>query len=206
MFTGLVETLGQVVAATGVSPRRLSIASDLPSAEVQLGDSIAVDGCCLTVVERGSTLVFEAATETLQRTSLGTLAVGARVHLERAMRLSDRLGGHLVSGHIDGLGCLTGRQQRGSALYLTVSLPAPLLRLVAPQGSVTLAGVSLTVTAVMTGGFEVGLIPHTLQHTTLGALAVGQFVNVEADLLARYVARLLATGGGAGASVGAPHV
>lgn len=192
MFTGLVETLGTVVAATGDSPRRLTIASSIPPDAVQLGDSVAIDGCCLTVVARGATgLTFEAATETLARTTLGQLGVGTQVNLERALRVGDRLGGHLVAGHVDGLGIVMVREQRGSALYLGVEAPADVARLCAPRGSITIAGVSLTVTDVQQRTVFVGLIPHTLAVTTLNALTRGDAVNLEADLIARYVARLM---------------
>jgi riboflavin synthase len=158
-----------------------------------LGDSVAIDGCCLTVVEiEPGHLSFEAASETLARTSLGVLAVGDAVHLERALCFGDRLGGHLVSGHIDAVGHVKHREMRGSALYLTIEAPNEVARLTASRGSITIAGVSLTVTDVVGNAVSVGLIPHTLTHTTLGALAVGDAVNLEADLIARYVERLLA--------------
>ena len=192
MFTGLVEATATVVRATGVSPRRLTLASNIALTDVQLGESIAVDGCCLTVVAADSDgLTFEAATETLARTTLGTLQVGMPVHLERALRFGDRLGGHLVAGHIDCVGTLQGRDMRGSALYLTVDVGPTVAQLTAPRGSITFAGVSLTVTDVQQNLVSVGLIPHTLAVTHLGQLAVGAGINVEADLLARYVARLL---------------
>jgi riboflavin synthase len=205
MFTGLVETMGTVVAATGSTPRRLTIQSPLPHGEVRLGDSVAVDGCCLTVVAADATgLAFEAATETLARTTLGGLAVGARVNLERALRLGDRLGGHLVAGHVDGVGTVRERAQRGSALYVGIEAPREVGRLTAPRGSITVAGVSLTVTEVRDMTFWVGLIPHTLGATTLGALQVGDRVNLEADLLARYLERLLHVEGAAALTGGAP--
>jgi riboflavin synthase len=200
MFTGLVETIGVVRRATGDSPRRLTLHSGIPQGEVALGDSIAIDGCCLTVVEKGEDgLSFEAATETLRRTTLGSLRPGAKVNLERALRLGDRLGGHLVSGHVDGLGTLTSREQIESALYLGVEAPADIAPLIASQGSVAVAGVSLTVTRVERRTFWIGLIPHTLAVTTLGALAVGDLINIEADLIARYVQRLATYGKDPGA-------
>ena len=194
MFTGLVEAVGTVVHAAGQAPRCLTLAAPLAAEAVAVGDSVAVDGCCLTVVRvdaAPAALSFEAATETLSRTTLGRLQVGHRVHLERAMRLSDRLGGHLVAGHIDAVGHLRSREMRGSALYLEVAAPPEVMRLTAARGSITLAGVSLTVTATTGGSLWVALIPHTVAVTTLGALAVGDEVNLEADLLARYVERLL---------------
>lgn len=197
MFTGLVEAVGTVRQATGDSPRRLTIASALPSAEIAIGDSVAIDGCCLTVVEAAhDALTFEAATETLRRTTLGALRSGDTVNLERALRLGDRLGGHLVSGHVDGLGALRTREHVASALYLGIEAPDDVAPLIASQGSITVAGVSLTVTRVEGRLFEVALIPHTLAVTTLDKLRVGDGVNLEADLIARYVQRLTAYGRG----------
>ncbi len=198
MFTGLVETVGTVRAASGDSPRRLTIESSLPNAEIKVGESIAIDGCCLTVVEvsdRG--LAFEAATETLKRTTLGLLGAGDRVNLERSLAVGDRLGGHIVTGHVDCIGTVRERDQRGSALYLGIAVPPEVARLTAARGSTALGGVSLTVTEVTGatrgefGLFFVGLIPHTLRVTTLGERKIGDSVNVEADLLARYIERLL---------------
>lgn len=195
MFTGLVETTGKVVAAVGDAPRRLDIRSSLPTADIRLGDSVAVDGCCLTVVHVShNTLRFEAATETLARTTLGGLQVGSAVHLEQAMQVGDRLGGHIVAGHVDDTGAVVSREMRGSALYLGIAASAAVSRLVAPRGSVTVAGVSLTVTDVVGDTFFVALIPHTLAVTHLGDLQVGERVNLEADLIARYVERLMLAG------------
>ena len=192
MFTGLVETVGTVRAAVGTSPRRLTIASAIPPHEVAIGDSVAIDGCCLTAVEVAeSGIAFEAATETLSRTTLMGLQPGHRVNLERALRLGDRLGGHLVSGHVDGIGAVRVREYRGSALYLGIEAPDEVARLTAARGSTTIAGVSLTVTDVQDRTFYVALIPHTGQATTLGDLQVGDPVNLEADVIARYVERLM---------------
>jgi riboflavin synthase len=199
MFTGLVETTGVVRGVKGASLRRLTIESSLSNEEVVVGDSIAIDGCCLTVVEvshRG--LEFEAATETLARTTLGQIAVGARVNLERALSAGGRLDGHIVTGHVDCVGIVQLREQRGSALYFGVEVEPEVGRLVAARGSIALAGVSLTVTEVRGGVFHVGLIPHTLAATSLEALRVGDPVNVEADILARYVDRLLEARSGGG--------
>ena len=193
MFTGLVEAVGTLVEVQGSSPRRLVIRSELPTSEVALGDSVAINGCCLTVVSKGSdTLAFEAATETLSVTTLGGLTAGRRVHLERALRVGDRLDGHLVAGHVDGIGVLRAREQRGSALYLGVEAPESVSRLTVDRGSITLDGVSLTVTEVRERVIWVGLIPHTLSWTALGELKIGDSLNLEADMIARYVAKLLA--------------
>jgi riboflavin synthase len=195
MFTGLVEAMGRVARASGDSPRRLTVSSTIPPTEVGIGDSVAIDGCCLTVVEKSAEgLSFEAATETLRRTTLGKLKVGDAVNLERALRLGDRLGGHLVSGHVDGLGRVVSREQDGSALYYGIEAPADIAPLVASQGSITVAGVSLTVTKVEGRVFWIGLIPHTVAVTTLESLRPGDPVNLEADVIARYVQRLMSTG------------
>ncbi len=200
MFTGLVETMAQVTAveqAHHAAPRRLTLCSTLDVAAVSVGDSIAVDGCCLTVVEvvpKTSELAFEAATETLRRTTLGAVKAGQKVNLERSLCFGDRLGGHLVAGHVDAVGQVQVFEQRDSALYLGIELPAELLRYVTPRGSVTLAGVSLTVTEVLGGTCYVALIPHTLQVTALQYLRLGDRINVEVDLLARYVESLLVAG------------
>ena len=197
MFTGLVEKVGTLRAsqqARAEVPRRLTIRCDLGDAPARVGDSVAVEGCCLTVVpgtEEPAELCFEATTETLERTSLGTLTVGSRVNLERSLRLGDRLGGHLVSGHVDAVGEVVAVEPRDSAVYLTVRAPAALQRFITPRGSITLAGVSLTVTAAAPPTFAVALIPHTLAHTTLGERQPGDRLNIEVDLLARYVDNLL---------------
>jgi len=153
---------------------------------------VAIEGCCLTVVaQAASTLTFEAASETLKRTTLGELRVGAPVNLERALAVGGRLDGHLVMGHVDGVGVVRALRQEGSALYLTVAVSDEIIRLTAARGSTTLSGVSLTVTRVERDELTVALIPHTLAQTTLPLLKVGDRLNVEADVLARYVARLL---------------
>jgi riboflavin synthase len=206
MFTGLVETTGEVIYVAqqhAEKPRRLRLRCALPSHETTVGDSVAVDGCCLTVVavapgapsepnqQALSELEFEAAAETLARTSIGSLAVGHTVNLERSLRMGDRLGGHLVSGHIDAACRITAVEQRHSALYLSVALPPELRRFASARGSITLAGVSLTLTDVDGGVATVALIPHTLQMTTLKLRQVGDTLNVEMDMLARYVDTLL---------------
>jgi riboflavin synthase len=197
MFTGIVEDTGRVLQpppplATSGGAARLVVETGLDLADTRLGDSIAVDGCCLTVVEMGPRRVaFDLGPETLAVTTLGRLAAGARVHLERALRLSDRLGGHLVAGHVDAVGTVERRQQVGDALLLRIAAPASITRYCIHKGSITVAGVSLTLNVVDEGGFEVGLIPHTLEVTHLGELGPGDGVNLEADLIGKYVERLL---------------
>jgi len=193
MFTGIIEATGTVEAldrhAGGV---RLSVTTALDVGSLPLGASIAVDGACLTVVERAAgRFAADLGPETLARTTLGSLARGGRVHLERPLRLGDALGGHLVSGHVDGVGAIIARREVGDALELEISAPEAVARTLVPKGSVTVAGASLTVNAVAGDAFQVTLIPHTLAVTTLGALAVGAPVNLEGDLIAKHVDRLV---------------
>lgn len=199
MFTGIVEELGRVEALTHTRGEgaRLRIGANLVLDDVGLGDSIAVNGCCLTVVamhtEPGGAGWWEAdvSEETLARTSLGNLAVGSALNLERSVRLADRLGGHLVQGHVDGVGEVVE-----PVPDLRVRLPQHLLRYVVEKGSITVDGVSLTVVKPLPDGFTVAIIPHTSAITTLGAKAPGDPVNIEVDVLAKYVERLLAGDGG----------
>jgi riboflavin synthase len=199
MFTGLIADMGTVRALRRESEgARLTVTTAFPMAELQLGESIAVNGACLTVVAFGSGIfTADVSPETLERTTLGELAPGHRVNLERALRLSDRLGGHLVSGHVDAVASVAERHRDGNAERFTFLLPAAANRFVAEKGSVTVDGISLTVNAVTEEGFSVAVIPHTLARTTLQECAIGHRVNVEVDLLARYVARLLGGGGSA---------
>jgi riboflavin synthase len=198
MFTGLIAGVGRLAAREmrGGDARILVEAGTLPFDDVQLGESIAVNGCCLTVVAFDATgFAVDASNETLALTTLGRLAIGAPVNLERAMLPTDRLGGHLVSGHVDGLGIAAKRWDDARAERWRFEAPMALLRYVAHKGSVCVDGVSLTVNAavVESGGFEVALIPHTVAHTAFHALREGDAVNLEVDLLARYVERLLAS-------------
>lgn len=194
MFTGLIQAVGRIVARESHgSDQRLRIAfADLDRADVVLGESIAVSGVCLTVVAFDADgWVADVSNETLALTTLGGLPAGAAVNLERALRASDRLGGHMVSGHVDGLGHVArvwddGRSQR----WRFTSAP-DLLRFIASKGSVAIDGVSLTVNAVDDEAFEVNLVPHTISHTAFAQTAVGAAVNIEVDVVARYVERLL---------------
>lgn len=196
MFTGLIETTGQVVACSAAGAlRRLRIAPARPDycADVEVGESIAVSGVCLTVVALDPhSIEFDVAPETLARTTLASLAPRAQVNLERSLTAGSRLGGHFVAGHVDALSIVLAITDEGSASRWRFALPAAVEALVATKGSVALDGVSLTVAAVSDGAFEVQLIPHTLAVTTFGQMAVGTEVNLEADLLARYVQRALA--------------
>jgi riboflavin synthase len=195
MFTGLVRSVGRVTHIdAGAEQRTFVIAAQLAAPDRSLGASVSVSGVCLTVTaasERDFTVV--AAFETLAKTSLGGFTEGTPVNLEPALRVGDALGGHLVSGHVDGLARLRSRTPRGDAVLMWFDVPADLLPFIAVKGSVCVDGVSLTVNDVDDAGFAVGLIPHTLAVTTLGARAAGDAINLEVDLLARYVARLLPT-------------
>jgi riboflavin synthase len=197
MFTGLVEALGTVRGVQSVrSGRSLIIAEPALAPELAIGDSVAINGACLTVVERDrETFRFQAGPETLLRTNLGELATGDRVNLERALHLGDRLGGHLVQGHVDGMGRITDRHRQGEWEVVWFSCPAALAEQMVSKGSVAVDGVSLTLVDVAAEGFSVALIPHTLERTTLGFKAAGATVNLETDLLAKYVWKCLRGGG-----------
>jgi len=193
MFTGLVESLGRVVEAVPEPPGlRLVVDATAIASDAALGDSICTSGCCLSVVRiEGPRLTFELGPETLARTTLGGLKPGAVVNLERSLRLHDRLGGHLVTGHVDGMGRLASKLQEGDWITCRFSAPPQLLGQMASKGSVAVDGVSLTLVDVTPTEFSVALIPHTLAHTTLGSLAVGDGVNLETDLVFKYVDRWL---------------
>jgi riboflavin synthase len=170
---------------------RLVVEAGRLAGETAVGDSVAVDGCCLTVVAReGEALAFDAVPETLARTTLQDRRPGDRVNLELPLRPIDRLGGHFVQGHVDGVACVLSRRRDGSGERMRISLPDALRGQVVPKGSIAVDGVSLTVAAVGADGFEVALIPRTLETTTLGARREGDRVNVEGDILAKYVAAL----------------
>lgn len=192
MFTGLVEEAGRVeevrAAAAGA---RLVVAARAVLDGLAVGDSVAVNGACLTAVEvTGAGFAVDCVAETLRRTALGALAAGDRVNLERPMRLGDRLDGHLVQGHVDGVGTVAGASAEGESTVLEVAAPAPILRYVVEKGSIAVDGVSLTVAARRADAFTVALIPHTMAVTTLGPGAVGRAVNLEVDVLAKYVEAL----------------
>jgi riboflavin synthase len=197
MFTGIVEELGEVVAVDDVGDAvRLTVRGPTASSDAGHGDSVAVNGCCLTVVEQAADrLTFDVMAESLDKTSLGALRPGSRVNLERAMRADGRLGGHIVQGHVDGTARIVAREPSEHWDVVTFSLPPELARYVAMKGSVTVDGVSLTVSGLSDDGeheprFSVSLIPTTLELTTLGHKQVGDLVNLEVDVLAKYVERL----------------
>jgi len=198
MFTGLVSDIGEIIAvrerAEGL--RRLAIACSYPRASISEGASIACAGVCLTVVETAdeggrTSFAVDAAAETLKLTTVGRWQAGRRINLERALKLGDELGGHLVAGHVDGVAVVTARDELTDMLRLELRVPAGLARFVAAKGSVALDGVSLTINEVAGDTFSVLIIPHTLRVTTLGGLAQGAEVNIEVDVMARYAARLV---------------
>lgn len=189
MFTGIVVEQGEVREP----PPRLVLRAPGIAADAAIGDSVAIDGCCLTVTAiDGDRLSFDAVPETLRRSSLGRLVAGSLVNLEPALRAGDRMGGHLVQGHVDGVGSLLTAAPEQEAVNMTFSAPAEVLRYVIEKGSITVNGVSLTVTAFDKSGFSVSVIPHTRQATNLGRLQPGDPVNLEADLFGKYVERMQA--------------
>lgn len=204
MFTGLVEVAGRVTLRDERPPGlRLAVAAGPIAADARLGDSISISGCCLTVVGiEDDALHFDLGEETLSRTTLGRIAVGGRVNLERSLRVGSELGGHFVTGHVDGLGHLQRREDSGEWSKMWFMAPPLLLKQMASKGSIAVEGVSLTLVDVDQQTFSVALIPHTLEVTTLGALAVGDAVNLETDVLAKYVERQLAWRGAANEAAG----
>jgi riboflavin synthase len=193
LFTGLIQDVGQVQSVeTGVGGARLRIATSVGS-ELALGDSVAVNGVCLTTTAVAADgFEIEAMNQTLEVTALGGLDAGSRVNLELAMRASDRLGGHIVQGHVDGVGEVSSIGQDGFAKRLRVDLPAELMRYAIDRGSIALDGVSLTIAALGKGWIEVSLIPETLERTNLGEVEPGRKLNVECDVIAKHVERLMA--------------
>lgn len=196
MFSGIIEEIGKITATSDSNEgRRLKIAARLVTSDIKLGDSIAVSGTCLTAVEfTKDSFTAEASFETLRRTKLGELKTGQQVNLERALKFSDRLGGHLVSGHVDGLAELVGLRKEGFSQILEFSAPESLSAFFIEKGSVTVDGISLTVAYLKEPAagkfvFAIAAIPHTLEVTTLSSLALGDKVNLEADLIGKYVAR-----------------
>lgn len=196
MFTGIVEDKGTIRAMESRGPVvRLTVETALDLSDTRLGDSIAVDGVCLTVTAiDGPRVSFDVGPESLRVTALSRAAVGAGVHLERALRLSDRLGGHLVQGHVDGTGTVRARRQEGETLKLDLDAPADVVRLCIHKGSICIDGVSLTLNELWDDGFSVWLIPHTLERTHLGERKPGDPVNLENDVVGKYVERLLGKG------------
>lgn len=195
MFTGIVTDVGEIERLEHRGDLRARVRASYAPEGIALGASIACDGVCLTVVDRGpegrgAWFEVDISAETLSRTNLGTWAIGSRVNLERALRLGDELGGHIVSGHVDGRAEVIAMAEEGDSTRVTFRAPANLARFIAPKGSVALNGASLTVNTVEGRDFGVNFIPHTRSHTTWGSARTGDLVNIEIDTLARYVARL----------------
>ncbi len=192
MFTGIITDIGRVQAVERRGDTRFTIGTSFDMDAVPIGASIACNGVCLTVVEKGGGwFAIEASAETLSKTTLGAWGEGTPINLERSLRLGDELGGHLVYGHVDGVATVAGIRPEGDSLRFTFEAPADLARYVAPKGSVALDGVSLTVNEVEGPRFGINIIPHTQTATTFGELKTGDRVNMEVDMLARYVARLM---------------
>lgn len=196
MFTGIVTSIGTVTAMEQRGDLRLTIACDYAMDSVAIGASIACSGCCLTVVDKGQDwFTVDASAETVSKTAPGLWQTGARLNLERALKVGDELGGHIVTGHVDGVGTVTAIAPEGDSHRVTITVPLALAAFIAPKGSITVDGVSLTVNTVTDSlegptSFTVNIIPHTWDVTTLGQLSVGDGVNIEIDTLARYLKRM----------------
>ena len=193
MFTGIITDIGELVTRWEGC---FTIRCGYPAASIAIGASISCDGACLTATEvaradPGSQFTVDVSNETLARTTLGQWQPGRRINLERALKAGDELGGHIVAGHVDGVGRVADMRADGSSVRLMVEVPADLARYLAPKGSIALDGISLTVNEVAKSSFGVNIVPHTLTHTTLGAKRPGDLVNLEADVFARYVARAM---------------
>jgi len=196
MFTGIVEEIGRVAS---MEAGRITVSANRSVESLQIGESISVNGVCLTVVAVDtSTFAADLSEETCRLTNLGQVRPGDSVNLERAMRLSDRIGGHLVSGHVEGVGTIQRRTVTGDAVEMAIDVPAGILKYCIAKGSIAVDGVSLTINAIGATGVVVMLIPHTLRATTLGQRKVGDRVNLESDLIGKYVERLLSVGGNMG--------
>ena len=193
MFTGIVEEMGAVMSLEKtLAGTKMTILASLVMGDLKIGDSVSVNGTCLTVVTKDErNFTVEVSPETLSVTTLGHLTAGAPVNLERAMKLNERIGGHLVAGHVDGVGTIRSRQQEGNAIFFTIEAPPEILRYCVVKGSITVDGISLTINEVTSHGFSIAIIPHTAKATTLGLKQVNDPVNLESDLNGKYVERLL---------------
>ena len=203
MFTGIIQALGTMSRLVRQGDEGLlSITTDLPLEDVLIGDSIAVNGVCLTVTAKGSqTFTADVSAETLARTNLGNLHPGVSVNLEKSLRLQDFLGGHLVLGHVDGLGRISEKTVRTKSLLFVFEVPDRLSKYIVEKGSVAVDGISLTVNRCVRNQFHVNMIPHTAHKTTLGSKRVSDLVNIETDIIGKYVERLMQHRGGAGPGV-----
>jgi riboflavin synthase len=198
VFTGLIEGMGTLLRTERHGPdAQMVIRADYRIDNFVLGESIAVDGACLTVVTfQGQVFTADVSTETLGRTTLGSKGSGSRLNLERALRLGDRLGGHLVTGHIDGIAVLRKRHMEGRSVRLFFEAPAELMRYVTEKGSIAVNGISLTVNTISDAGFDVNIVPHTSSETTITGLQAGEEVNIETDLIGKYVEKMVRAWGG----------
>lgn len=197
MFSGIVEEMGAIQAIErSLAGAKISLLASHIMGDLQIGDSVSVSGTCLTVVKKTETgFVIDASTETLNCTTLGAISAGAPVNLERAVQLNARMGGHLVTGHVDGIGTVRMREQQGNAILMQFEAPEDILRYCVPKGSITVDGISLTINIVKKHSFDVAIIPHTAKVTTLGLKQAGDIVNLESDLIGKYVERLLQASG-----------
>jgi riboflavin synthase len=193
MFSGIVAEVGTVKAVEGGGDAvSLTIEASPVFADVAIGESIAVNGVCLTAVQRqGSTFAVDVSPETLRATNLGELRPGDGVNLERSLCLNDRIGGHLVSGHVDGVGTILEKRLEGNAIHYDIQVPEDLMRYLVPKGSIAIDGISLTVVGCFPTGFQITIIPHTAAVTTIGRKGIGATVNLECDMIGKYVERVL---------------
>ncbi|GBE05175.1 MAG TPA: riboflavin synthase [Nitrospirae bacterium] len=191
MFTGLVENTWKITSLKETGGGLRMTLDPTPGMEMRTGDSISVNGVCLTVVETGSSVAFEISPETMRSTNLGELKVNNRVNLERALRLSDRLGGHIVTGHVDGIGAIIAKKKAGDYTFYTFEAPADILKYTVKKGSVAVDGISLTVNGLDSGSFSAAIIPHTLTATNIGKKGPGDRVNIEVDIIGKYIEKLL---------------
>ncbi|RMH31514.1 MAG: riboflavin synthase [Nitrospirae bacterium] len=197
MFSGIVEEMGAIKSVEkGLAGARMSILASKVLEDLAIGESISVSGICLTVIDLGEQeFSVDVSSETLKKTTLEKAAPGTPVNLERAMRLNERIGGHLVTGHVDGIGMIRRREQDGNAIHITIEAQEDLLRYCVQKGSITVDGISLTINTVSDKSFTVTIIPHTAKATTMGVKQIGDLVNLETDLVGKYVERLLQSSG-----------
>jgi len=193
MFTGIIEGLGTIKELQPAGQgKRITVEADFVLDQTKIGDSLAVSGACLTAVSiAGKRFEVDVSPETLAKTTFGRAKIGERVNLERALRLGDRLDGHLVSGHIDGMGTVKSKRPAGNAVVVTISVAEPLLRYMIIKGSVAVDGISLTINDCDRNGFEVSIIPHTAKLTTIGFKNIGDLVNIETDMIGKYIERFI---------------
>ena len=191
MFTGIIENTGIVSSVTSAGGGlRISIKPKIDM-ELQIGDSLAVNGVCLTVIERDGEVAFEVSPETIRNTNFGELKINSKVNLERPLRLSDRLGGHIVTGHVDGTGVIANKKQEGDYTLYAFEAPSCILKYIVKKGSVAVDGISLTVTGLNGNSFGVAIIPHTLNETNLGEKGIGSKVNLEVDIIGKYIEKFM---------------